>query len=329
MTRKYAGIYEASLSEENVALMKEDPSLNVPNLSIGQSRLKAPLFDLERGEKVMDGAVDIHIHPAPDPYQRRLGDMLELAMEACQAGMAAAVFKCHHFPTSPMVAMVQRVINQWAGEHGKQSLDVFGGVVLNYAVGGLNPEAVIASSRIGGKVVWPPNVDSRHQRKLEGLEGGIDLLDENDNPLPLMKEILSLMAEGDQVLAMSAISTKERFILIDEAKKMGIKRMEVVHPNQPNSKMTIAQMKIAAEKGAYIGLYCHAFDYPQFSWDEFMDAYKVVGADHIVIGTDQGNFRGFRPVAAMRHFITQMLHRGILDTDVEKMVKTNARNLLY
>ena len=39
---------------------------------------------------------------------------------------------------------------------------VYGGVVLNHPVGGLNPHAVVASIRQGGRIVWLPTVSARH-----------------------------------------------------------------------------------------------------------------------------------------------------------------------
>lgn len=324
-------IFEASLTPEMIeADRKNIVLLAMQGASPGASRLKANLFDLSRVDRLMEDAIDVHIHPGPDPYMPRVGDALELAIEAWEAGMAAVVFKCHFFPSASYVPIVQRVIHQMAKEKNKKTMDVFGGVVLNYPVGGLNPEAVIAAARVGGKVVWTPNQDASHRRRRMGNTGGINVLDENDKVVPEMLEILKLVAEGDLILGLTGgQSTKERFILIDKAKEMGIKRMEVIHPNQPNSKMTVPQMKIAAEKGAYIGLYCYDFGYPEFSWDEFMEAYHLIGSDRIITATDQGSFCGFHPVVAMRRFITNMLVRGIPDEDVKKMVKTNPRNILY
>jgi len=278
----------------------------------------------------MEGSIDIHIHPGPDPYLARLGDALELAIEAWEAGMAAVCFKSHFFPSAAYVPIIQKLINKMSREQNKKTIDVFGGVVLNYHVGGLNPAAVIAMARVGGKVVWTPNQDAAHRRKRLGNTGGIEVLDDKDNVLPAMMEILKLIAEGDLVLGLTGgQNTKERFILIDKAKEMGIKRIEVIHPNQPNSKMTIPQMKIAADKGAFIGLYCYDFSSPEFSWDEFMEAYDIVGADKIICATDAGAFYGLHPAVAMKRFINNMLMRGIPDGDVEKMVKTNPRALLY
>ncbi len=297
----------------------------------GASRLTAvPLFDLDRVEKLMEGAFDIHIHAWPDPYMARTADQIDFAIAACQAGMGGICFgEPHHVPTGPTAQQTQKVVNQWADEHGKRRLGVFGGVALNYAVGGLNPAAVVASARIGGKIVWPPGVDSSHYYKLMGVPGGIDVLDENDNVVPTMKEILGLIAEGDLVLNMSCLGVKDVFYLIDEAKKIGVKRMNVVHPNEPTSLMTVEQRKIAADKSAFIEMVCVDFLPPNFSWDDFMETYKLIGPDRIIASSDVGWRGSVPPVPTMRAYITGMLLHDIPDKDVEKMVKTNPRKLLY
>ena len=101
----------------------------------------------------------------------------------------------------------------------KKKIEVFGGVVLNYAIGGLNPDAVLSAYRQGGKYVWLPNMDANHHRNFvgQGQGEGIDLLDENDNVVPKMKEVLELMAETDMVLGTSHTSTKERLQVVKEA----------------------------------------------------------------------------------------------------------------
>jgi len=327
------GIYEPSLEKEVLEGFREDAQIMsiAGVLPSGVSPLKAaPLFDLDRVNKLMEGAIDIHIHNGPDPYMRRIGDTVDLALAACQAGMAGVNFgEPHHIPSGPLALIAEKVVNQWADEHGKKRIRCFGGVALNYAVGGLNPAAVLASARIGAKVVWPPGVNSSHYHKMMGVPGGIDVLDENDNVVPAMKEILSIIAEGDLVLNMSCLGVKDVFCLIDEAKKLGVKRMNVVHPNQSTSLMTVEQMKIAADKGASIELCCVHFLPSHFSWDVFMEAYKLVGPDKMITSSDNGCFEFFTPVVAMRAYIAGMLIRGIPDSDVEKMVKTNPKRLLY
>lgn len=320
-------IYEAAFSDEET-LRQVRADIKGPPYS-GHSRLTDRLFDVDRVWKLMDGAVDVHIHSGPDAYHARVYDELEMAIQACQVGMKGVVFKCHSTPSARSAYIVQKEINQWAKEHNRKKIDVFGGVVLNYSVGGLNPEAVNVSYRIGGRVVWLPNLDASFHHKVMGMSGGIEVLDENGRIVPALREILAMIAEGDMVLSLCHQSTKERFIIIDEASKAGIKRIEVCHPNQITAKMTLDQMKIAAEKGAFISFSCGGFSPLHWSWDEFMQATKVVGYDHLITSTDCGNFEFPSPVEAMRLLITGMLTRGVSDEDVGKMVNINPSTLLY
>jgi len=326
-------IFEPALADEKLLQqLRQDPALRAAYGAVpaGTSRLKAPRFDMDRVWKLMDGAIDVHIHPGPDAYNARVYDELEIAIQGCQVGMKAVVFKAHSMPGARSAYFVQKAVDQWAEQHNKRRIDVRGGVMLNYSVGGLNPEAVLTSYRVGGKHVWLPNKDASFHHKLYGIPGGIEVLDENDRVLPELREVLDLVAEGDMVLSLCHQSVKERFIIIDEAKKAGVKRIEVGHPLHLTAKMTIDQMKIAAEKGAYLGMYCVNFETGlMWSWEEFMEAVRVVGCDRIVIGTDCGHFAFPAPAEAMRLFITGMLMRGIPDKDVEKMVKTNPSALLY
>ena len=326
-------IFEPALADEKLLQrLRQDPALRAAYGAVpaGYSRLLAPRFDMERVWKLMDGAIDVHIHPGPDAYNARVYDELEIAIQACRVGMKAVVFKGHSMPSTRSAYFVQKAVDLWAEQHNKGKIDVRGGVMLNDAVGGLNPEAVLTSYRIGGKHVWLPNKDSSFHHKLYGIPGGIEVLDEKEEVVPPLREILGLIAEGDMILSLSHQSVKERFIIIDEAKRAGVKRIEVGHPLAVMAKMTIDQMKIAVEKGAYLGMYCANFDIGlTWSWDEFLEAVKIVGCGHIVIGTDCGHFAFPSPLEAMRLFITGMLTRGIPDKDVEKMVKANARNLLY
>jgi hypothetical protein len=326
-------IYEPALADEKLLEnLRADPALRAAYGAIpdGYTRLTAPRFDMDRVWKLLDGAIDVHIHPGPDAYNTRVYDELDIAIQACRLGMGAVVFKAHSMPSARSAYFVQRFVDDWAEEHNRRKTDVRGGVMLNYSVGGLNPEAVLVSYRVGGKHVWLPNKDASFHHKLYGIPGGIEVLDEKDKVVPPLREIFELIAEGDMVLSFSHQSVKERFILLDEAKKIGVKRIEICHPNALTAKMTVDQMKIVSEKGAFLGIYCAGFGPSHmWSWDEFMEIVNVVGCDRIVIGTDCGSFAYPSPSEAMRLFITGMLFRGIPDHDVEKMVKLNPGELLY
>ena len=104
-------------------------------------------------ERLLDGSVDLHVHPYPSPFPRRM-DAAEAAQRAADAGMRAIVVKSHHHDTATDVAALRA--------HGidASGIDVFGGIALNTQVGGLNPHAVNLSLAMGGKVVWFPTIAS-------------------------------------------------------------------------------------------------------------------------------------------------------------------------
>jgi len=98
-------------------------------------------------------------------------------------------------------------------------------------VGGLNPEAVFNQYRIGGKHVWLPNKDSSFHHKLYGIPGGSKFLDEKDHVVPPLREILSLIAEGDMILSLSAPERlKKDSSLSMKQRERALKRIEVGIP---------------------------------------------------------------------------------------------------
>lgn len=290
---------------------------------------KGPPLDLSKLDQLMKGAIDTHIHPAPDAYATRPFDDIQLAIQACEMGMGAVVFKCHSFPTARCARLAQRIVDEWAREHNKESTKVIGGVVLNYNVGGLNPEAVESTAGLGGKFIWTPNLDSSHHKRVSGGSGGIEVIDSKNRLVPELAKIFNLIAKYDLVLSLTHHSTKERFIMIDAALDAGVKRIEICHPNAPSTKMSIDQMKIAAEKGAYLGFYCVNFAPPLFSIDETIEAINEIGADHFVLGTDLGNWRVPPPAINYKIYLGLLLERGISESDIQKMAKFNAQKLIF
>ncbi len=107
--------------------------------------MKGPLIDVT-------GAVDMHCHPHPDLFPR-LADDLEVVQHAGQVGLRAVMIKCHSEPTVSRAYLAEKI---------SPGVQVFGGIVLNRSVGGINPAAAEAALRLGAKEVWMPTVDARY-----------------------------------------------------------------------------------------------------------------------------------------------------------------------
>jgi hypothetical protein len=292
--------------------------------------LKSPVFKNERMWSLLRGSYDVHVHSGPSSTTERLMDELDLAIHGCYVGQGGIVFKNHDSPSTRSAKIVQKVVDQWAEEHNKKKIEIFGGVVLNYTVGGLNPDAIISAYRLGGKYVWLPNLDANHHRRVVGQgEGqGIDVIDEKDRLVPKMKEVLEILAETDMVLGVGHQSTKERMIIVKEAVKMGCKRIEVNHVNYPLVWLTPEQCKMFADMGAYIGVYAmeQGVDYVI---DDVVAIYKAVGPEKIVLASDCGHIENPYPLDGLRRLILAFLLKEVPDAHVKMMCQTNAYNLLH
>lgn len=302
-----------------------------------ENRTKKEMHEL--AVELLHGAVDMHIHGGPDAV-RRIQDMSDIALCAKQAGMKAVMFKSHLTFTTEGAYFARKSV---------PGIEVYGGVVLNYAVGGLNPKAVEAAIKLGAKSIWMPSKDSAwtvykvyitketpwltSTTPIKKVEDGISILKgglEGDELLPEVKEIIGMIAAADIILDTSHLSPKESLILASEAKKAGVKK---IHLNHANASVTGASIEIQKEiacLGAYIG---YAFVpcmplYDRQDPGEIAKMIKAVGAEHSTIYSDFGMVTNPPPLEGMRMFIISLLSRGISEAEIRCLVSKNPSKLL-
>jgi len=200
---------------------------------------------VSNADRLVEGAVDIHVHFAPDPRVERRADAIEIAQQAASMGMQGLVFKSHEYPTHPVAYTVNQIV---------RDITLIGGVALDWEVGGLNPAAVEASANMGGRVVWMPTYSAQADRQHKGLSGGICLLDDQGTLLAEVYSVLELIKAHDMVLATGHISTRECMVLVSEAKNMGVNRVVVTHGTTSAfwTGMTAEDMKTLAGMGAFV-----------------------------------------------------------------------------
>lgn len=272
-------------------------------------------------DQLLKGAIDMHVHAAPDIRERRL-DALQLARQAEQAGMKAVVLKSHCYPTAPLAYIVNQIV---------PGILVIGSLCLNKENGGLNPEAVEVSAKLGAKVIWMPTTSSVPDKKREGESGGIYILDKDNQLVPEMKPILEIIEGNHLLLATGHISPAEIFTLTDEARRMGI-RVVITHPltTTAGSPLTIEQQQALVAKGAFIE-HCFLPTMPlsaRLDPMEIVKAVREVGVEHCVLSTDFGQAHNPAPVEGVRMMIAAMLQYGLNEREVELLVKVNPAQLL-
>ena len=286
----------------------------------------------EEVDELMYGVIDMHVHAFPDPEIDTGWDQINVAKRATDAGMGGVVFKAHTFPTAANTAFVQQAVDRYADSVEREPAQVYGGIVLNNYVGGLNPASVEMAIKLDAKVVWLPSHHSAHHHKVMGQQGGIRLLDDNDEPVSALKEIFAMVAEHDIILDPCHCGTKEKFVIIEEAMKAGVKRIILTHPDWNVTKATIEQQAEMGRMGAYIGLFMYGavpnFNNPNCDPMEMIEIIKHVTPARTVIATDLGTAVNVHPVEGMKLFMRLLLACNISKPDIIQMTRKNPEWLL-
>jgi hypothetical protein len=291
-------------------------------------------------DKLLDGAVDLHVHPYPSPFPRRM-DAAEAARRAADAGMRAIVVKSHHHDTAMDVAALR--------EHGidRAGIEVFGGIALNTQVGGLNPHAVNLCLAMGGRVVWFPTIASpahiaHHANpNLRFPKLAVPLIEEepvdvwvNGPGGPLRKEvheILRMIAEADAVLASGHMPPASILAVFEAAKVAGVRRMIVNHPNFviEASKDEVRRM---ADLGALIEhslcMYDEESSFCNWQIDTLVEWIRWVGPEHSSLGSDLGQANNPFPVDAFHKICSRLIAAGMTEREVRMLVADNPAALL-
>lgn len=274
-------------------------------------------------DRLVEGAIDIHVHFAPDPRVDRRGDAVEVAQQAVDMGMRGMVLKSHEYPTQPVAYTVSQII---------PDITLIGGIALDVEVGGLNPMAVESTANMGGRVVWMPTHSAQADRLHKCLTGGIFLLDDRGKLVPEVYAILELIKAHDMVLATGHISTRECLALVAEARDMGIDRVVVTHGTTSAfwTGMTAEDMRAMAKMGAYVEHCLHVMMPMTYRLppQELVETIRTIGTENCIISTDFGQDFHPMPAEGMRMGIATLLKAGLDEVEVGMLVKDNPARLL-
>ncbi len=267
-------------------------------------KLKKEIIPREFNEKTypLKGFIDTHIHTSPDIKPRLLTD-IGAAMNAKYEKMDSIVIKSHYEPTSGRAVIASEVTN----------FPVYGGVVLNSSIGGLNVDAVRSSALIGGKFVWFPTI-SYSSIKINWSH---------------VEDILHVIKEYQMVIATGHLKSQDIFTLLDMAKSLGIWRIIV---NHPLTKVVGASLDEQVEMSGYAYLE-HCFVACMKKHDNLdpsliRDSIKKVGANRCLMATDFGQIHNPRPVDGMKMFIEAMIREGITTDEIQLMCRDNSKKLM-
>ena len=274
-------------------------------------------------DRLLEGALDIHVHFAPDPKVERRGGAIEIAQQARDMGMRGMVLKSHEYLPPPVAFTASQAV---------PGITLIGGVALDVQVGGLNPMAVECSAAMGGRLVWMPTYSARADRQRKGLNGGISVLDDQGRLVPEAYAILEVVKAHDLVLATGHLSTEESMVVVAEARNLGIGRIVVTHATTMSfwTGMTVEDMKTLAGMGAYIEHCVHVM-MPvtcRLNPRELAETISAIGPENCIVSTDFGQDYHPMPAEGLRMGIATLLQAGMEEVEVGMLVKDNPARLL-
>lgn len=281
------------------------------------------------------GVVDLHIHSHPCLIPRLVDDR-QVAQDAAEAGMRAVMLKCHHESTVSRAYLLDSEFPE---------LRVVGGIVLNNYVGGINPTAVEAALRMGGKEVWMPTVDSAYHAKIHGGTGRYDVQDtgttadeaapgvevlEDGRLTDAVKAVLELIADHDAILSTGHLAPEEIVALVKGAKKLGVRKLLLTHPyfKVPSVDLDFIEDMVKLGVIAEFG-FCTISPMWHYSTPENVArSIRAIGAEHCVLVSDSGQTHNPRPVEALRVFAQCLVEQGITEKDLHTMMIDTPSQLL-
>jgi hypothetical protein len=282
------------------------------------------------------GAYDLHIHVDPDVVARIVDDVT-LAERFRALGLAGFGLKSHYTSTAERARVVTRAVPE---------VRAVGAIVLNAAVGGLNPLAVEVAAREGARIVWLPTVDAvneggRHtgpgvpmwvkiQQDLHeaGLEvPKVPVVDEHGAPLPALLDVLRVVAAHGLVLATGHLGRDEIFAVVDAAFAAGIRDVVVTHPEFPSQSLSLADQAQLAGRGAWME---RCFTTPhtgKCTWEHVFDGIRVTGVERNLLSTDLGQPANPPVEDGLALFADRLLDGGFTEEEIRTMTVVNSTRL--
>jgi Family of unknown function (DUF6282) len=279
---------------------------------------------LSQSELNLAGAIDTRVHTSPDNVARSI-DADDLARIAEKSGMRGLVLTNHWEATDALAYMVRKEV---------PGIEIFGGVEMDQSVGGINLETVKRMTMMKGswgRVVWLPTFDAvaftswvKKDGKGKPYSTTLVPISRDGRLLPSVLDLIDFIAQHHELLLETGHnSAQEVLMVVHEARQRGVLHIVVTGAMDPVVKMTIPQMRQAAQEGAYIEFaYSNAFgSEPEHTMSEFAEAIRAVGPQFCILSTNFVDYPSHPH--ALLDFMEALHKEGISVPDINLMSKVN------
>lgn len=265
----------------------------------------------------LSGLIDMHIHTAPD-IRERWGDDVTVAREAYKKGMQAILIKSHDTCTADRAKIARSLV---------PGMNVFGGIALNYSVGGINPYAVDTAIRLGAKQVWLP---THHSENIIEASG-ISLLDSEEHVSARVMTVLEMIRDNDVALGTGHISIRELQEVVKAARELGIEKIIITHPEAHFINLAVEIQEQISSPGIYFErcyvdttLSMHAL----VSVALIADHIRRVGIRSTILSSDFGQPVNGNPIEGFARYLAELHDCGFSEAEIKIMAAENPSKVL-
>ena len=266
----------------------------------------------------LSGVIDIHCHCGPDSLPRTI-DAVDLARLAKKRHMRGIVIKHHYESTAGLASLACKAV---------PGIEIFGGVTLNLAVGGMNPYAVEHMAKVSGgagRFVWMGSFDTEAQVLYSKQTRPFVSISRNGELLPEVKQALEAIARFSLVLETGHSTSEEVLMLLREARRLGIRQIVVTHAMIAPTHMRTAHMNEAVASGAWIEFVYNGLigPYKEFDFADYARTIRTVGIDHCVLASDLGQPVNPSHPDGLVAFFNGLEKEGFTPVEIDLMSKKN------
>lgn len=274
--------------------------------------------------ELLKDSYDLHIHTGPSPFKREM-DGFQLVRLASEYKMAGVLIKSHYELTASRAELINNNSNAYT--------KAYGGMALNWPVGGLNPYAVENAMKTGAIIVWMPTRDAKNSLVFGDMPGdffkrpGISIYDEEGKVRSEIYEIFEIVKKYGSYLATGHLSPEESIQLC----KLGCSekvKMILTHPEFERTTIDADTQKELSKLGVLIEKNWYNIAEGAVTPGQMVQNIKVVGPESIYIASDRGQKGAELPVESMLRFIELLLDYGFTESKINLMTKSNPERIV-
>ena len=278
----------------------------------------------------LQGVIDMHVHSNPD-LRKRAYDDIELMEAGIRVGARGIVIKTHQGTTMDRAYLCNR--HNEIVHSGDNDFTMFGSITLNQVVGGINPVAAETALKLGAKVVWLPTQSARgHREKMgQSLDGCVEVT-RDGKVLPEVKTVLQLVKDYGAVLGTGHISPGECFVVVEEARNMGLEKVVVTHPEWWVVGMSVEDQVRMVKDYDVILERCYAQNMGggkyKSNLPDNVEIIKLCGYRNVMVSTDGGQVENPHWELALGEYLDYLADHGIPEDQIYYMTHTIQERLL-